>query len=160
MASINEGRSHVAEEPGLAERVVSAHEAGRLRATSDAAPAASESDVVVLIVPVMLDEESSPTTRLMDAAVASIGPGLHAGATVIFETTLPVGDTRERYAPMLEAARGLGPRDGLLVAFSPERLFSGAVFETSRPIRSWSVESVRVRHRAAASSTHRCWTQR
>ena len=60
----------------------------------------------------------------------SIAPGIHAGSLVIFETTLPVGDTRERYAPRLEAASGL-PSTGdaterINVAFSPERLYSGA----------------------------------
>ena len=40
VTSINEGRAHVAEEPGLAERVAAAHAAGRLRATTDGAEAA------------------------------------------------------------------------------------------------------------------------
>jgi nucleotide sugar dehydrogenase len=66
----------------------------------------------------------------MDAAVDSIAPGVHAGSLVIFETTLPVGDTRERYAPRLAAASGLPPGgDGderMFIAFSPERLYSGA----------------------------------
>jgi UDP-N-acetyl-D-mannosaminuronic acid dehydrogenase len=64
----------------------------------------------------------------MDSAVRSIGPGLRAGATVIFETTLPVGDTRSRYTPQLEAASGLKAEQDVYIAFSPERLFSGAVF--------------------------------
>jgi nucleotide sugar dehydrogenase len=62
----------------------------------------------------------------MDAAVDSIAPGVHAGSLVIFETTLPVGDTRGRYVPRLEAASGLTVEDDLFVAFSPERLYSGA----------------------------------
>ena len=126
VASINEGRSHVGEEPGLAEGVTAAHLAGRLRATTDAAAAAREADVVVLIVPVMLDDDQQPDYRYMDAAVASIAPGVHAGSTVIFETTLPVGDTRHRFAPQLEAATGLRADVDLFVAFSPERLYSGA----------------------------------
>jgi nucleotide sugar dehydrogenase len=126
--AINAGRSHVAEEPGLAERVAAEHAAGRLRATTDGAAAARESDVVVLIVPVMLDAAQQPDYRFMDAAVDSVAPGVRAGATVVFETTLPVGDTRQRYAPRLEAATGLVVERDLLVAFSPERLFTGAVF--------------------------------
>ena len=47
---------------------------------------------------------------------------------MIFETTLPVGDTRNRYVPLLEAASGLVADRDLFVAFSPERLFTGAVF--------------------------------
>jgi nucleotide sugar dehydrogenase len=126
VAAINEGRSHLGEEPGVAELVRDAHAAGRLRATTDGAAAAREADVVVLIVPVMLDDEAQPDHRYMDAAVASVGPGLKSGAIVVFETTLPVGDTRERYAPRLHELSGLTIEVDLFVAFSPERLFSGA----------------------------------
>jgi nucleotide sugar dehydrogenase len=45
---------------------------------------------------------------------------------VIFETTLPVGDTRERFTPRLEAAADLRADEEFFVAFSPERLYSGA----------------------------------
>ena len=127
VAAINEGRSHLGEEPGVAELVSSAHEAGLLRATTDGAAAAREADVVVLIVPVMLDAARQPDYRYMDSAVDSIAPGVHAGSLVVFETTLPVGDTRERFAPRLEAASGLRADGDFFVAFSPERLFSGAV---------------------------------
>jgi nucleotide sugar dehydrogenase len=126
VAAIDEGRSHVGEEPGLADLVADAHRAGRLRATLDGAAAAREADVVVLIVPVMLDADSCPDHRSMDAAVAAIAPGVHAGSTVVFETTLPVGDTRGRYAPRLVEASGLTLEEDLFVAFSPERLYSGA----------------------------------
>jgi len=125
--AINAGRSHVGEEPGLAEIVSTVHAQGRLRATLDAAWAAREADVVVLIVPVMLDADHQPDYRYMDPAVASIAPGIHAGITVIFETTLPIGDTRRRFAPALERASGLVADRDFFLAFSPERLFSGAV---------------------------------
>jgi nucleotide sugar dehydrogenase len=128
VAAINEGRSHVAEEPGLAEAVQAAHAAGRLRATSDGGAAARASDVVVLIVPVMLDDEQQPDYRFMDSAVAAVAPGVHQGSTIIFETTLPVGDTRHRFTPRLEEASGLRADEDFFVAFSPERLYSGAVF--------------------------------
>jgi len=125
--AINAGQSHVGEEPGLAEMVAEVHAAGRLRATLDAAEASRDADVVVLIVPVMLDEQHQPDYRYMDPAVDSIAPGVHAGLTIIFETTLPIGDTRKRFAPRLERASGLVAGRDFHVAFSPERLFSGAV---------------------------------
>jgi len=75
---------------------------------------------------VMLDDEQQPDYRSMDAAVASIAPGVRAGSLVIFETTLPVGDTRGRFLPRLVEASGLTPDQDLFVAFSPERLYSGA----------------------------------
>ena len=58
------------------------------------------------------------------------GPGYPTGALVIYETTLPVGDTRTRYGPLLEQVSGLGvgaAHARLLLAFSPERVFSGRI---------------------------------
>ena len=127
VAAINEGRSHLGEEPGVAELVAEVHAAGRLSATIDGAAAARAADVVVLIVPVMLDAAHQPDYRYMDSAVDSIAPGVHRGSLIVFETTLPVGDTRGRYGPRLEAATGLRADEDFLLAFSPERLFSGAV---------------------------------
>ncbi len=124
--SINAGLNHVTEEPGLTEGVASAHADGRLRATLDGAAAAATADVVVLIVPVMLNDEQQPDYRYMDAAVAAIAPGVHAGSTIIFETTLPVGDTRGRFLPRLAAVSGLRAEQDFFVAFSPERLYSGS----------------------------------
>jgi nucleotide sugar dehydrogenase len=129
VAAINEGRSHVGEEPGLVEAVAEAHASGRLTATTDGTGAARAVDVIVIIVPVMLDDRHQPDYRYMDAAVEAVGPGLHPGSLVIFETTLPVGDTRGRYVPALEAASGLLAEETLFVAFSPERLLSGHVFQ-------------------------------
>jgi len=123
--SINAGRSHV-DEPGLDAIVADATASGRLRATLDGQAAAAEADVVVLIVPIKLDDAHGPDFALMDAAVGSIAGGLHEGTTVIFETTLPVGATRDRYGPRL-AAGGLELERDLFVAFSPERLYSGVV---------------------------------
>ena len=128
VAGVNAGRSHVTEEPGLAEGVAEVHAAGLLSATMDAAAAVREADVAVLIVPVMLDDAQQPDYRYMDSAVDSIAPGVHAGVTIIFETTLPVGDTRGRFTPRLEAVSGLKAEKDFFVAFSPERLYSGAVF--------------------------------
>ncbi|MGH2465452.1 MAG: nucleotide sugar dehydrogenase [Candidatus Limnocylindrales bacterium] len=127
--SINAGRNHVPEEPGLTEGVASAHAQGRLRATLDGAAAAATADVVVLIVPVMLNDEQQPDYRYMDAAVEAIAPGIQPGSTIIFETTLPVGDTRSRFAPRLAALSGLRSEDDFFVAFSPERLYSGSALK-------------------------------
>jgi nucleotide sugar dehydrogenase len=121
--SINAGQAHI-DEPGLATILETAHAERRLRATLDAADAARVADVVVLIVPVMLDDVRRPDYGFMDSAVDSILAGVHAGQTVIFETTLPVGDTRNRYLPRLESG-GLSGDVDVFVAFSPERLYSG-----------------------------------
>jgi UDP-N-acetyl-D-mannosaminuronate dehydrogenase len=68
----------------------------------------------------------------------AIGAGLQRGTTVVVETTVPVGSTRERIAPRLEAASGLRAETDFHVAFSPERVYSGGCSATSRPTPSWS----------------------
>ena len=129
--TLNKGRVHIFDEPGLDERIAEAHAAGRFRATTSHAEAAGEADVVVMIVPVMLSEVKEPDYRYMDPATQAVGAGLHPGVLVVYETTLPVGDTRERYRPMLEATSGLhcgDPDEGFLLAFSPERVYTGRTF--------------------------------
>jgi nucleotide sugar dehydrogenase len=123
--SINAGRNHIAE-PGLDGIVAAAQASGMVRATLDGREAAAAADVVVLIVPIVLDDAGRPSYAAMDAAVDSIAEGIHAGQTIVFETTLPVGDTRQRYGPRLAAAGRLTLERDLFVAFSPERLYSGA----------------------------------
>ena len=50
----------------------------------------------------------------------------------LVETTLPVGTTRDRLAPMLAHASGLAPERDLFVAFSPERVLVGRVLADLR----------------------------
>jgi nucleotide sugar dehydrogenase len=129
--TLNAGHVHFAEEPGMAERIAAAHATGQFRATTSHAEATREADVVVVIVPVMLGDAREPDYRYIDPASEAIAAGLHPGSLVLYETTLPVGDTRTRFLPLLEKASGLGCGDddaGFLLAFSPERVYSGRVF--------------------------------
>ncbi len=128
---LNAGRVHFDEEPGLRERIAAAHAAGRFEATLSHAEAARRADVVVMIVPLMLSDEQEPDYRMIDPASESVGTGLRPGSLVTYETTLPVGDTRRRFGPLLERASGLSlgdPEAGFLLAFSPERVYTGRVF--------------------------------
>ena len=101
----------------------------RLRATTDTTAAvATAPDLVVLVPPLAVDAQAAPDTRILDAVIADVGAGLRAGTTVALETTVPVGTTRSRLAPALEAASGLVEGEDFHVVFSPERVFSGRVF--------------------------------
>jgi nucleotide sugar dehydrogenase len=130
--TLNRGRVHFDEEPGLSERIAEAHAAGRFGATLSHAEAARRADVVVMIVPLMLSEEQTPDYRMIDPASEAAAEGLHPGSLVIYETTLPVGDTRRRFAPLLAQRSSLtvgDPEAGFLLAFSPERVYSGRIFD-------------------------------
>lgn len=104
----------------------------RLSATTDTAEAVRGSDAVVVAVPLFVDEDAKPDFRAMDSAATAIGQGLRAGALVCFETTLPVGTTRERMTPILERESGLRAGTDFFVVFSPERVFTGRVFADLR----------------------------
>jgi len=57
---------------------------------------------------------------------------LRSGALVSYETTLPIGTTRERFTPALELGSGFTAGRDLFVCHSPERVSSGRVFRDLR----------------------------
>jgi nucleotide sugar dehydrogenase len=129
---VNEGVPPFPGETGLDALLADVVAAGRLRATTDTAAAVADSDTVVVVVPLVVDEESRPDFGAMDAATRAIATGLRPGTLVSYETTLPVHTTRERFGPMLEAGSGLTLGADLFLCHSPERVFTGRVFADLR----------------------------
>jgi len=129
---VNAGREPFPGEAKLGEvleQVVLGPGPGRLRATTDTTAAVTaEPDLVVLVPPLLVDERARPDWAILDAVTADVGAGLQPGTTVALETTVPVGTTRDRLAPALQAASGLTEGKDFHVVFSPERVFSGRVF--------------------------------
>lgn len=119
-------------EAGLQEKLAGLVPAGRLRATTDYAEAVPGADAVVLVVPLFVDSEARPDFGWMDAATAELARHLTPGTLVSYETTLPVGTTRSRFKPMLEAGSGLAEGTDFHVVFSPERVLTGRVFADLR----------------------------
>ena len=127
--AVNAGRNFIKGEAGLDEAVARNVAAGRLRATTDMVDAVRQSDVVVVIVPLLVDDQGRPDFRNLDAATRTIAQGLHPGQLVVYETTLPVGTTRNRFGGMLQEATGMVPGQDFWLAFSPERVYSGRILE-------------------------------
>src|SRR5690348_16177028 len=65
---INAGKSHIQEEPELADALPMLTRQGLLRATVDTAAAVSQADVVVVIVPVVVDAQAQTNFAAIDAA--------------------------------------------------------------------------------------------
>jgi nucleotide sugar dehydrogenase len=105
---------------------------GRLSASTDTTAAVAESDAVVIVVPLYVDEQGVPDFTWMDAATQAVAAGLRPGTLVSYETTLPVGTTRSRWAPMLEEGSGLSAGTDFSLVFSPERVLTGRVFADLR----------------------------
>ena len=105
---------------------------GYLKATTDTTSAVAEADAVVVVVPLFVDQEGIPDFGWMDAATEKIAAGLKPGTLVSYETTLPVGTTRNRFAPLLEKISGLKTGEDFDLVFSPERVLTGRVFADLR----------------------------
>jgi nucleotide sugar dehydrogenase len=126
---INRGIVPFPGEPTLDARVLEAVNDGLLEATLDTTEAVKQSEAVVVVVPLFVDIDGIPDFKWMDTATEKIAEGLKPGTLVTYETTLPVGTTRNRFAPMLEKISGLRAGEDFFVAFSPERVLTGRVFE-------------------------------
>ena len=127
--ALDSGRSPHDDEPALLERVPQLVRSGALAATTDTSEAVRQAEVVVVIVPVVVDQKRSVEFAPIDAATRQIAAGLQPGTLVAYETTLPVGTTRDRLGPMLAHGSGLTLDREFFLAFSPERVLVGRVFQ-------------------------------
>jgi nucleotide sugar dehydrogenase len=127
VASIKAGRATVVNEPGLETLVADVVATGRLDASCDTAMAVSQAEVVLVAVPMLIDGQRQLDYHMIDAAFAEIARGLGRGTLVLLETTVPVGDTRNRFGACLERS-GLRLGSDFCLAFSPERVQSGSIF--------------------------------
>ncbi len=131
--AVNRGESPHADEQTLIERVPQLVADGRLRATTwEEASGVREAEVIVVIVPVVVDTQREIDFQPIDAATRDIAANLGREALVIYETTLPVGTTRDRFGPMLVTGSGMELDRDFFLAFSPERVLVGRVFADLR----------------------------
>jgi nucleotide sugar dehydrogenase len=129
---VNSGAEPFPGEANLAEYLKEVVSSGELQATTDTASAVADSDVVVVVVPLFVDDQARPDFAWMDSATGDIARGLKPGTLVIYETTLPVGTTRTRWKPMIEQISGLSEGSDFQLVFSPERVLTGRVFADLR----------------------------
>jgi nucleotide sugar dehydrogenase len=129
---VNAGEEPFPGEVGLAQALPDYTQKGLLVATTSYESAIPQSDAVVVAVPLFVDSSDQPDFGWMDSATRSIGTYLTAGTLVIYETTLPIGTTRNRWKPMLESESGLQEGRDFHIVFSPERVLTGRVFEDLR----------------------------
>jgi nucleotide sugar dehydrogenase len=94
--------------------------------------AVAESEAVVVVVPLFVDADGKPDFGWMESATRDIARGLRPGTLVSYETTLPVGTTRDRWAPLLREGSGLVAGQDFELVFSPERVLTGRVFADLR----------------------------
>lgn len=131
--SVNAGHEPFPGEAHLQEKLSQAVKNGLLRATTDYGDAVPGADAVVLVVPLFVDDATwEPDFAWMDSATKSLAANLTPNTLVSYETTLPVGTTRDRWKPMLEKGSGLKEGEDFHLVFSPERVLTGRVFADLR----------------------------
>lgn len=127
--SINLGRSHIDNEPGLAQLVADAHQNNKLSATNNTMEATAQANVIIVIVPVLIDEQHNIDYQFIDLAVKEIAKGIRKNSLVIFETTLPPGDAKNRFGEKIAEISGLQLGKDFYLAYSPERVYSNQIIK-------------------------------
>jgi len=102
VASVNRGDSHVTGEPGLKGLIKKNVAAGRLSASSNVVDAAKKADVMVIVVPTVLDSNHIPDLSNIKSLYKEISRGLDKGDLVIQESTVPPRTTSQIIVPILE----------------------------------------------------------
>lgn len=130
--TISAGSAPFPGEPGLDERIQECLASGTFTPTLDTRSAIESAEVVIVVVPLVVDAALAPDFGPLDAATRAIAAHLRPGVLVSYETTIPLGTTRSRFTPALEAGSGLSAGTDLFVCHSPERVSSGRVFQDLR----------------------------
>ena len=130
---INKGNEPFPGEAFLDEKLKKLVPAGKLTATTDYSQAIPGADAIVLVVPLFVNDETwEPDFGWMENATKSLAEHLTPGTLISYETTLPVGTTRNRWKPMIEEISGLSEGKDFHLVFSPERVLTGRVFADLR----------------------------
>lgn len=127
--ALNDGDLDFLTEPGIRSLLERARNERRLSFTTDLPTAVQHSSVIVVLVPLIVDDQGEPAFSNIDSVTATIGEFLTPGSLVIYETTLPVGTTTGRFKPLLEQNSGMTCGLDFYLCFSPERVLTGRVLE-------------------------------
>src|SRR4051812_37982107 len=126
--AINAGKAPV-DEPRLQELIDEHQE--RLRATSDAQAAVTETDITFVIVPTPTDPTTGRfTNRFVVSAMETVGAGLRRKSgyhVVVITSTVMPGSTGGEIRAALEAHSGRRVGDSLGLCYNPEFIALGSV---------------------------------
>jgi len=123
---LNRGVNPLREEPGVDDLLAKHLETGRFRATTNGVEASKKSDVIIALVPTLVDEFGIPNLTPLYDVVEVAAKGLEEGDIFILESTVPPG-TSEKLGKRLEELSGLKMGEDFGVAHAPERTSSGRV---------------------------------
>lgn len=82
-------------------------------------------EFVIIALPTPVDDLKNPNLEYIESGGEMVGRHIQDGATVVLESTVYPGATREILQPAVERASGLTAGEGFSVGYSPERLVPG-----------------------------------
>ncbi|AGB38726.1 nucleotide sugar dehydrogenase [Natronococcus occultus] len=97
---------------------------GDIEYTTDSS-AIANAEFVIVAVPTPVDDNEKPNLGIVEGAATSVGENMTEGTTVVLESTVYPGATREVFVPALEEASGLTAGEEFGVGYSPERMVPG-----------------------------------
>jgi nucleotide sugar dehydrogenase len=118
---INKGISPLPNEENVPELLRKYVEEGRIEATTDLEYAAKNSDIKIIIVPLIIDENKKPDFSAVTSVSETIGKTLKKEDLVIVSTTMPIGATRNFVGKLLEKSSGLRMGEDFYLVFAPEQ---------------------------------------
>ena len=126
---INAGQEPFPGEKNLKEELTKVINTKNLIATTESKHAISIAKIIVICVPLIVNDRNEPDFQNIDSVVAEIGKNLTKDTLISFETTLPVGTTRDRFTRSIEQISKYEVGKDFYVVFSPERVLTGRIFE-------------------------------
>lgn len=118
-------------EPGVDPIFERAFTEGRITVTTDVSKAASQGEVIALVVPTLAVNGEADYSALINAA-RNVGVGLKEGSCVIVMSTCAPTITERRIKPVLEKHSGLKSGEDFALAYSPIRAMSGRALKDMR----------------------------
>ena len=126
---INAGQEPFPGEKNLKEELTKVVNTKNLIATTESKHAISIAKIIIICVPLIVNDRNEPDFQNIDSVVAEIGKNLTKDTLISFETTLPVGTTRDRFTRSIEQISKYEVGKDFYVVFSPERVLTGRIFE-------------------------------
>ncbi len=132
VSEINLGNSPIREEQDLDWKLKEVVDSNHLRAVTDPKYAISDANIIVITVPLITNKEGEADFSIIDSVTESIGSYITKGTLVCYETTVPIGTTRNRFGEKIHSLSKYIIGKDIFVVFSPERVLTGRIFSDLR----------------------------
>jgi len=129
---INKGENPYPFEPYVSDILKKAIKEKKISASTDAIESAKNSDVIIILIPTITNQNNELDNSPLEDSLTSIGKGLSNGQIIILESTIPPGTTENYIKNKLEQVSGLKVNKDFGLSHSPERVMSGSILDDLR----------------------------